>query len=1019
VTSLSVALRGIRYRPGRSLIVLLLAAVATAATVIAPAYSRAAQQSVLTDRLASAPTGATTLLVRSDPAEAGAPVLESTTEAKLELRLLLSRRTALTEHLQVPVGGADVSTLASAEGGGEPVAARLSYRDRVCDHVTVVAGQCAGEAGTVMLSERSARDHNVTVGQRIGFRGVRQEREEPREFTVVGVYEPKDVSEPYWGVGSYFAASPAAGDAPATMDAVFVADEEDVTLPGAPPTVHLSYPVGTEGLRLDDVEALRADLAGLTTDVNAAELRLITSLPGVLSDVDAEVSSLGRTVPVVAVPLVLVCWFILILLVAALTDERSPEVALAKLRGYSPGRAARFGRAETLILVLVAAPVGGLIGLVAVEAAARTLLGPRVHVELRWPVAIAAGVAVAAGLLAVRLGSGRILGQPVLALLRRVPERSRWRAGLAEAGVLALAAASLVAALSDQTAPLAMLAPALLAVVAGILTARLLGLWSRLRVRRHARRGKVPALLAHAQLSRRPLGQRIMLVVTVAVAMLSFAATAWDVAAQARRDVATDTIGADRVIEVGAAHPDALVAAVEATAPDAAMPVVRVTEPYAGATVELVGVRSDRFADVAVWRGRDRDELADLAARLRPAGAPPLAVDSFVEVTASVGGLSGRPRLAALVAPAGEPARPVDLGGLADGSRRYRASLSSCPAGCRLLGLAVTRTGSGSQPMAAVVSVERIDTGAGPLTAGFEADGRWRARGSGAPAQVQAGPALRIEVNASGPGDAVVEYVDTPTALPVALAGPTPADDATATEFDFPGFGETPQHFAVVGRESALPRVGTRAVLFDLDYAVRSAQRSSTLSDNTRLRYEVWATADAPADLVSRLAGRGLEIYGEESIVAERARLARGAPALGLALYLIAGVAALALAIGAVLLTAYIGAQTRRYELAALRVAGVRSWSLRRGLLREYGHLLGLPVLVGAVTGVAGAALMLPGIPLVTVGTSLGEVTYEPGLGALPIALAATLAGLVLAVLAVQRLVGAATPDRLREGEAA
>ena len=1017
MTSLGVALRGIRYRPGRSLIVLLLAAVATAATVIAPAYSRAAQQSVLTDRLRGAPVGATTLLVRSDPSEAGAPVVESTSEAKLELRLLFGRRPRLTEHLEPPVGGADVTTIATPEGAG-PVTARLSYRDDVCNHVTITAGTCVGDSGTVMLSARSAGEHGITVGSRIGFRGARQDREEPREYTVAGLYEPRDVADPYWGVGSYFAAAPAQGDSPATVDAAFVADEEDVTLPGAPPTVHLSYPVRVDALRLDAVEAVRSDLAGLTTDVNAAELRLVTSLPGLLSDVDGEVSALGRTVPVVAVPLVIVSWFILVLLVAALTDERSPEVALAKLRGYSPGRAARFGRAEALILVLIAAPVGLLAGLVAVEAAARTLLGQGVHVELRWPLALAAGLAVAAGLLAVRVGSGRILGRPVLALLRRVPERSRWRAGLAETGIVALAAASLVAALSDQTAPLAMLAPALLAVVAGILTARMLGLWSRVRVRRHARRGRVSGLLAHAQLSRRPLGQRIMLVVTVAVAMLSFAATAWDVAAQARRDVATDTIGADRVISVGAAHPEALVAAVEATAPDTAMPVVRVTEPYAGSTVELVGVRSDRLADVAVWRGHDHGQLADLGARLRPAGVAPLPVDDFVEVTASAGGLAGDPHLAAVVVPRGEPARTVDLGALARGSNRYRAPLPICSSGCRLLGLAVTRTGSRNSTLAAVVSVERLTTGSGQLPAGFDADGRWRARESGARVRVQAGTALRIEVDSAGTGDAVVEYMDTPTALPAALAGPSPADDGAAEEFSFPGLGETPQRFAVVRREPTLPRVGSRAVLFDLDYAVRAAQRSSTLSDNTRLRYEVWATAAAPADLASRLAGRGVEILGEESIVAERARLARGAPALGLALYLIAGCAALALAIGAVLLTAYVGAQSRRYELAALRIAGVRPWQLRRGLLREYGHLLGLPVLVGLFTGMAGAALMLPGIPLVTVGTSLGQVTYEPGLGALPVAVAATLAGLVVAVLAVQRLVGRATPDQLREGEA-
>jgi hypothetical protein len=98
-------------------------------------------------------------------------------------------------------------------------------------------------------------------------------------------------------------------------------------------------------------------------------------------------------------------------------------------------------------------------------------------------------------------------------------------------------------------------------------------------------------------------------------------------------------------------------------------------------------------------------------------------------------------------------------------------------------------------------------------------------------------------------------------------------------------------------------------------------------------------------------------------------------------------------------------------------VAGVRPRLLRRGLLREYAHLLGLPVLVGLLAGVAGAALMLPGIPLVAVGESLGEITYEPVMGALPAAIGVTVAGLLVAVLVVLRLVSRATPDRLREGD--
>ena len=56
-------LRGIRYRAGRSFVVFLLAVTATTAAVLAPAYSRAAQQSVLTDGLAAASTDATGLTV--------------------------------------------------------------------------------------------------------------------------------------------------------------------------------------------------------------------------------------------------------------------------------------------------------------------------------------------------------------------------------------------------------------------------------------------------------------------------------------------------------------------------------------------------------------------------------------------------------------------------------------------------------------------------------------------------------------------------------------------------------------------------------------------------------------------------------------------------------------------------------------------------------------------------------------------------------------------------------------------
>src|SRR5262249_15051973 len=101
----TVVMRGIRYRSGRSLMFLLLASIATAATVVAPAYARAAQQSVLSDRLADAPVNATGLHLSTDPLAGDGP--ESTVEAKLAVQQLLNQNPTLRRLLGTPNGSAD------------------------------------------------------------------------------------------------------------------------------------------------------------------------------------------------------------------------------------------------------------------------------------------------------------------------------------------------------------------------------------------------------------------------------------------------------------------------------------------------------------------------------------------------------------------------------------------------------------------------------------------------------------------------------------------------------------------------------------------------------------------------------------------------------------------------------------------------------------------------------------------------------------------------------------------------
>lgn len=1026
-------LRGICYRAGRSAVVALLAAVAVAAAVLAPGFSRAAQQSVLTDGLAAAPAAATGLTATVTGTAEAAPAAHRPTSAhRQDVDAALAGHPGLAGVLAPPVAGVD--TEAVVTGGREPVAARFAYRDAVCERLRV-AGDCPTGPGQVLVSDRTADDYRIRPGDPLTVR-LGQTR---REVTVVGTYTPADPAAAYWGRTVYFTHGgfdPASG-AP-RVDAVFTGAEADVRAdPAAPVTLALTYPLRPGTVRLDGVAALRADLRALA---RIGELEVTTALPAVLDEVAGEADALGRRVPVVGVPLLLLAWFVLFLLVAAVVEERGPEVALAKLRGFPGGRAARFGLGEALLLIVAAAPVGFALGLGAVALAARVALAGGVPVELRWPVFAAAAFAVAGAVLAALWAGRATLRRGVLELLRRVPERARWRAGAAEGVVVALAAASLVVALGDPTAPLGLLAPALLAVVAGVVTARLVRLWARLRLRRGHRRGRLsgrlPGLLAAAQLARRPAGARVVAVVTVAVGLLGFATVAWDVAAQARRDHATDALGADRVYTVHADHPAALRDAVHAADPDGtAMAVVRTRQQYAGGQVALLAVDAPRLPEVVRWRGHPgtgRAGLADLAGALRPREPAPLPIAGRIDATVAVRALGAEPvRLAALVSAPGEPPRAVSLGTLALDTRRYAAPLPGCgpAAGCRLLGLVLGRTGV-TGPVTATIEVVALRSGdpAGgsgdddsdaALAARFDHPDAWHA-----PSEVTLtrGAGLTVAAEGTTGGDVVVEYRDTPPALPAVLAGRAPAEDPAAAEFRFPGLAEQPEPFTVVDRAARLPRAGERGLLVDLEYAVHAAERSVALADSSGLRYEVWASPAAPADLPQRLAGHGVAVRDTESMAGTLDRLGRRAPALGLWLYLLAAAAAVALALGVVALAARIGAAPRRYDLAALRTTGVGAGLLRRAAAREYAILLGAPLLVGLAVGVATAALMLPGIPLVEAaevgsgGAAGGVPGYRPWRGALPVAVAVTAVGLVLAALPAWRLPRRATAGWLREG---
>lgn len=166
----------------------------------------------------------------------------------------------------------------------------------------------------------------------------------------------------------------------------------------------------------------------------------------------------------------------------------------------------------------------------------------------------------------------------------------------------------------------------------------------------------------------------------------------------------------------------------------------------------------------------------------------------------------------------------------------------------------------------------------------------------------------------------------------------------------------------------------------------------------------------------TKLTAAGLIVLSSDTIDNYLTRLSRGAPTLAMWFYLVAGGLALILAVGVVLLGAFVGADSRIYEYASLKVAGVKSKTIRRAVLREYRSVLGIAVLVGAAAGLGGALLMLPGIPLVTVDGPVGDVPFGLRMPAVYGALAITIVAMSVVVVLAMRVLRRATPDRLREG---
>ncbi|GIF71269.1 FtsX-like permease family protein [Asanoa siamensis] len=1014
MSGLVVTLRGIRSRGGRSTLVVLLSTVAIAAAVLVPLYSRAAAQSVLTDTVADPPPIVAGLTARGTALEG------MTAQVGDRLRAAPTVAAVLGPAQETIAVSVDPASELKSRG-------RLVYRPGSCEHLTILEGRCPGDR-ELMVSDRTVERVKIRMGDVLtlpatgGTTRTSFGEPPPKDvaYPVVGVYRIGDPTDPYWETTGFFGGSPLNeldSDGTKIVDELFTGSESTVrSIALGRPVASLEYPLDAERVRLADVPALTGELESLSASNSMEGVALTIGLLDSLRLADRQRSAITAAVPTVALPLVLLCWFVLFLVVAAVTDDRRAEIAVGKLRGLSVGGITRFAVGEPLLLIALAAPLGVALGIGLTALASRAFLAPAVDVQIGWPVLVVALGALLGAVAAAVLGARETVRASIGALLRRVPHRAGRRALVAEAVVAALALAALYQLLfgaDGQSATLGYAAPALIALLAGLLTARLLGLVARRRLPRAIRAGRLPGMLAAAQVGRRPESGRLVAVLTVALALLTFAATIWDVSSANRLRTANADIGADRVYIVNANEPGAVRAAVHEIDPTGttAMAVVRVKQSYGGDYVDLIGVEADRLAAVSHFPDKSPEQVAAVAARIADAGAPPVPLESGrLEVRATVRALQQqRPmRLGLVFGEPGKAPQSVDLGVLRTGPATYAGDLT-CGAGCRLLGLQVRRYPGDNEPGSTTVTVESLALDGTPIDGSFSQPGTWRPTDPLPEGQTLAVTAedagLTLDVTSETSADVVAQYGDMSKEAPVVLAGPAPAEDTGATSFSFPVLGRAPDPVHVVERVPLVPRGGDYALLFDGPALGERAERSAGLNVD-QFTYEVWATDAAPADLGARLAAEGMPVVRTELWADRTTQLGRAAPALALRLYLFAGLVALLLALGALVLDAGVTAPWRREQARGLRLTGVPVRVLRGMANRENLMVLGYPVVAGIVAGVGGAALVLPAIALVSIDG--GDQAYRLGGWWLPGSLLFLLVALAVAGVVLRRVRGGA-----------
>ncbi|MFT4286082.1 FtsX-like permease family protein [Nocardioides sp.] len=959
----------IRHRKGQAAVMAALAALITACAAFAPLYDRAMQQSLSDVRLASA-----TPLQRGVQLTNAALVTKSPDQhpPMSPDEMVDTIPATVRDAMAAPITG--YSARAATEPFGNAVLIGILLgRTGQCDHIEVAEGSCPTRSGEIMVSEADVTALGLEPGDQLELHGE-PSWDDSEEFatatlTVVGVY--RTTTDPWW-FGTALTGSAGLGGEPGQLlHDSWLTDPGTFTQAGLLLSEEVSWVglhLGQERMGVDRTIALGTAVAGFRREASDQAVNVISGLPAISDDLVEQHEQSKVTVPLLMVQLAFLALVVLWLVLRSATEQRRPEIALARLRGRGRRGARARLLGELLPVVLGGAVPGVLLALAAGWWVRHLMLPGSAPFEVSGTLVLAIGAAVAALAVAVFVAAQLSAREPIDALLRRsATQRRGWRIGIADALVVAAAGGVVLTFVSGGlSGPAALAGPALLALAVGLVLAHLSMPTAAVVGRALVRRGRLVGGLSLLDAARSQATRSTVVIVTVTAALVTFAADAFAVGDRNRALAAAQQAGAPLVAEVAGVNLRGVEAAVAAADPSGReMTVVARSRPVGQDAMQTLAVDPEVFPRLALGDAGD----PGLWQQLVPSDAQPLEItgtDLRVDITnqgfKAIGASSSKlvdMHLGVDVIRNGEllTTRIGDVPGI--GGTRHGSGTLSCEAGCFLVGIHFDTLPGAQQ--AGTIRLSDMTVDGAPVALG-PAD-QWGAlkpdEGSVAVASDD-GTSLALTVDVSGTKDYSLPQVWLAVDLPALVTGSLPPG-ASDEQLPVTGLDGITRIASLAGRLDRVPASPPRTAVVALSTLERGSRVGATVT------LSVWLERDDPAllDRLDRaLAEQGVQVQTTTSLTEVRRRYDESTAAWSLDLAAVVGLVALLVALLALLVMAATTWRQRTRDLAALWLAGVP-----RRQARWITVLASLPaVVVAAIAGTAcgalGASLSMPDVPL-------------------------------------------------------